>query len=71
MTEERKIELLAELFEIDENEITPEKQLSDLNWDSMNMLGLIALFKSELNKELPVSKLRTFNSIKDILEEMK
>ena len=70
MTEERKIELLAELFEIDENEITPEKQLSDLNWDSMNMLGLIALFKSELNEELPVSKLRTFNSIKDILEEM-
>ncbi len=71
MTEEKKIELLAELFEIDENEITPEKQLSDLNWDSMNMLGLIALFKSELNKELPVSKLRTFKSIKDILEEMK
>lgn len=71
MTEEKKIELLAELFEVEEKEITPEKELSSLKWDSMNMLGLIALFKSEFNIQLPVPKLRSFNTINDILKEMK
>ena len=55
MTDEKKIELLAELFEVDESEITPEKKLSELKWDSMNMLGLIALFKGELDIKLPAT----------------
>lgn len=71
MTDEKKIELLAELFEVDESEITPEKKLSELNWDSMNMLGLIALMKAELDIKLPATKLRTFATINDILQEMK
>lgn len=71
MDDSRKIELLAELFEVDEAEIKPEKQLSDLQWDSMNMLGLIALFKAEMNIKLEPAKLRTFKTINDILQEMK
>ena len=71
MTDEKKIELLAELFEVEESEITPGKKLSELKWDSMNMLGLIALFKGELDITLPATKLRTFTTINDILQEMK
>jgi len=71
MTDEKKIELLAELFEVEESEIIPEKKLSELKWDSMNMLGLIALFKGELDIILPAAKLRTFTTVNDILQEMK
>jgi len=71
MTNEKKIELLAELFEVEASEITPDKKLSELQWDSMNMLGLIALFKSELDIKLPAAKIRGFSTINDILEEMK
>ena len=71
MTDSKKMELLAELFEVEVAEITPEKQLSELNWDSMNMLGLIALFKAELDIKLTPEKLRTFTTINDILLEMK
>ena len=71
MDDAKKIELLAELFEVDEAEITPEKQLSELQWDSMNMLGLIALFKAEMDIKLSPAKLRTFKKINDILQEMK
>ena len=71
MDDAKKIELLAELFEVDENEITPEKELRELHWDSMNMLGLIALFKAEMDIRLPPEKLRTFKTINDILQEMK
>lgn len=71
MDNSKKIELLAELFEVDESEIVPGKKLEELHWDSMNMLGLIALFKAELNIKLDVPKLRSFQTVKDILEEMK
>jgi len=71
MTDEKKIELLAELFEVEESAIIPEKKLSELKWDSMNMLGLIALFKGELDIILPAAKLRTFTTVNDILQEMK
>lgn len=71
MDDNKKIELLAELFEVDEAEITPEKQLSELHWDSMNMLGLIALFKAEMDIKLAPAKIRTFKTINDILQEMK
>ena len=71
MNDAKKIELLAELFEVDEAEITPEKELSELHWDSLNMLGLIALFKAEMNIRLSPEKLRSFKTINDILQEMK
>ena len=71
MDNSQKIELLAELFEVDESEIIPEKTLEELHWDSMNMLGLIALFKAELNIKLEVTKLRSFRTVNDILKEMK
>ena len=71
MTNEKKIELLAELFEVDASEITPDKKLSELQWDSMNMLALIALFKSEYGMKLEPAKLRSFKTVGDILAEMK
>ena len=71
MTNEKKIELLADLFEVEASELTPDKKLSELHWDSMNMLGLIALFKAELDIKLPATKIRTFSTINDILQEMK
>ena len=71
MTDAKKIELLAELFEVEESEITPDKNLSELKWDSMNMLGLIALFKSELDIKLTASKIRAFVTVNDILKEMR
>ena len=71
MDNAKKIKLLAELFEVDESEIVPEKRLEELHWDSMNMLGLIALFKAEMNIKLEVAKLRSFRTVNDIFEEMK
>lgn len=71
MDEAKKIELLAELFEVDPAELVPEKPLAELAWDSMNMLGLIALFKSEMDIKLTVDKLRAFKVVNDILAEMK
>lgn len=71
MSDDKKIKLLADLFEVEESEITPDKNLADLSWDSMNMLALIALFKSEYGTKLEPAKIRSFKTIGDILAEMK
>ena len=70
MTQEEKIELLAELFEVEPAAIKPETSLSDLTWDSMTQLGLIALFRGEFSQKLEAAKIRTFKTVGDILAEM-
>lgn len=70
MDKKQKITLLAELFEVEENEVTPEKQLSDLKWDSLAMLGLIALLKSECNKTVKPTDLRALQTVQDVFDLM-
>ena len=71
MSDDKKIKLLADLFEVEESEIIPDKNLADLSWDSMNMLALIALFKAEYGTKLEPAKIRSFKTVGDILAEMK
>jgi acyl carrier protein len=70
MTQEEKISELAEIFEVDANELTPERALDTLNWDSMAMLSTIALVKSKFDKKLAGSELRCMRLVKDILNVM-
>ncbi len=70
MTYEEKINELAEMFEIGAAELTPERALDTLNWDSMTMLTLIAMVKARFNKKLPGAEIRQFKTIQDILNVM-
>lgn len=71
MDDAKKMELLEDLFEVRPGTISAKTNLRDLTWDSMTMLGLIAVFKSELECKLEVSQLRSFQTIGDILAAMK
>lgn len=70
MTQEEKIDILAEIFDCDAGEIKPEMSLSELAWDSMAMLGVIAMVKAKFNKKLPGSQIREFETVQDILSVM-
>ena len=71
MEDKRKLELLAELFELSHDELTPSTVLSELdNWDSMTKLSLIVLFADECNKKLNGETIRQFKTIKDIMNHM-
>lgn len=70
MTQEEKIETLAEIFDCDAGELNPDVQLDTLEWDSMAMLSVIAMVKSKFDKKLPGSEIRAFKSIQDILNIM-
>lgn len=71
MDNQKKISLLEELFEADPGTISEGMELSSVHWDSMSMLGLIAMFKVEFGTKLEPTKLRTFRTIQDIMNEMK
>lgn len=68
---EKKIELLADLFEVETSEIIPEKKLTDYGmWDSMMKLSLIVLVDDEFGKKLTGEQIRTFVTIQDVLNFM-
>lgn len=71
MDEQEKLEMLAEIFDCDVGELSPEKQLDELSWDSMAMLSVIAMAKAKFNRKLPGAQIREFMTIKDILDVMK
>ena len=68
---EKKIDLLADLFEVEPDEIVSEQELASFDaWDSMSKLSLIVLMDDECGKKLTGEKILEFKTIGDILEFM-
>ncbi|MBP3777542.1 MAG: acyl carrier protein [Prevotella sp.] len=65
--------MLAEEFEIEESEFTPEASLKEtLQLDSINLVDLIALVQMTYKITIPVSDLhqiQTFNNLYDYIEQ--
>ena len=65
--------MLAEDFEIEESEFTPEASLKEtLQLDSINLVDLIALVQMTYKITIPVSDLhqiQTFNNLYDYIEQ--
>lgn len=70
MSEQEKIETLAEIFDCDAAEVTPDKPLDELAWDSMAMLSVIAMVKARFDRKLPGVEIRGFKTVRDILNVM-
>lgn len=71
MTNVEKIKLLEEAWELDEGTLTEETILADLEeFDSMGKLSLIVLCDDEFGKKLPGDTIKTFQTVKDILDFM-
>lgn len=69
MSNEEKIRLLEEVLELDENTLTEETLLSNVDkFDSMAKLTLIVLCDDEFNKKLSGEKIKEFKTVKDILD---
>jgi acyl carrier protein len=72
MTEEKKMELLEEMLEVDEGTLKPETPLADLEeWDSIALISFIALVDDEFDKTMKGAEVRAFVTIADALAAMK
>ena len=70
MTQDEKLETLAEIFDCDAGELKPDTKLDKIGWDSMTMLSVIAMAKSRFDRKLPGAEIRAFTTVQDILEIM-
>ncbi len=71
MEDTKKLELLTDMFELDEGVLTPETVLADLEqWDSMSKLSLIVLMDDECGKTLNNEQIKGFQTVQDIMNFM-
>jgi len=71
METKKKIELLADLFEVEPEEIVYEQELSSFDpWDSMSKLSLIVMMDDEFSKKLTGEDILKFETLGDIMDYM-
>lgn len=71
MTEKEKLELLEDMLEVDENSLTPDMNLEDIDeFDSMAVLSLIVLFEDEFGKKITGKEIKGYKTVSDILNNM-
>ena len=70
MTQEEKLDTLAEIFDCDASELVPDAPLDSLQWDSMTMLSVIAMVKARFDRKLPGAEIRAFKTVQDVLNVM-
>ena len=67
--EEKVIEMLEEIMELDEGTLTMDSSLNEIEeWDSIAKLALMAEAKKSWKKALTVDELKKFQSVKDIYQ---
>lgn len=57
---------LADIFEIEPDEIGPDTVLEEHEWDSLAMVSMIALFDELYGKEVNIEALKNCATVADI-----
>ena len=71
MTTDKKMELIADILDMDADELTPETTFASLDdWDSVAALSFIAMMDEEFGKEVKGATIKQFVTIQDALNIM-
>lgn len=71
MSTEKKMELLAEILDVDAGDLSPETRLADLEeWDSIAALSFIAMMDEEFGKEFKGTDVRKLVTVQNALNVM-
>ncbi len=70
MTTEKKLELLADILEMDVNDLNPETRIEDLEWDSITALSFIAMMDEQFDKAVRGADIKQFVTVQDALDMM-
>lgn len=71
MSTEKKMELLADILDLEVEEIQPEMELSQMEeWDSIAVLSFIAMMDEEFGKEMKGAEIKKFVTVQDALNAM-
>ena len=64
---QEKLDKIADMLDVDVGALTVETRLEEINWDSMGMLSVIALAKTNV-KTVTGAQVRSFETVGDILD---
>ena len=71
MDKTRKIELLAEILDVETDEIDENMALSEISeWDSLAILSFIVMMGEEFGKEVSGEEVKKLGTVKDVLNMM-
>lgn len=71
MTNEKKLELLEDMLELDPGTLKPETVLENLEeWDSVAVISFIALVDDEFDKVIKGTSVREQKTVGDLLSLM-
>lgn len=66
-----KMDLLADLFELELDEFSPETVLEDLEeWDSLAAISYVVMMDEEFDKIANPIDIQNFKTVQDILDSM-
>ena len=69
MNRQEQIELLEEMMELDDENLTEDTILEDVDeYDSFFKLYLVTYVKKEMKKRLTVAEIEEFKTVKDICD---
>ena len=72
MNVEKKLELLADMLDLEQGDIQPDMLLSEMEeWDSIAILSFIAMMDEEFGKEIKGAEIKRFVTVQDALDAMK
>ncbi len=67
MNEQEKLNKVADILDVNSESITASTRLDEIGWDSMSMLGIIALARAN-GKRVNGDVLKTFITVDDIVK---
>lgn len=71
MTQQEKLSMLEDLFEMEEGSLDPAEELTGIDaWDSMAKLSLIVMMEDEFGVTLKSEDVKSFRTVGDILGRM-
>ena len=71
MTNEKKLELIEEMFDVDAGTITPETELESIEeWSSLTKLSLIVMLDDECGKTINNDIIKSLRTVQDIMDLM-
>ncbi len=71
MTREEKIEIIADILEVEPEEVQEDMVLDDFEtWDSVAVLSVIAMMDEHFGKYPHASEIRSYIKVGDLMENM-
>lgn len=71
MTREEKMEIIADILEVDLDEVTEDAVLEDYDtWDSVAVLSVISVMNEKFNKFPHATEIRSYKTVKDLMDNM-